>query len=338
MTSYGALVFGRDLAQTREMAVAVEAAGLDVWTSEFYFRSATVPLAAIAAATSECRIGSSIMYGVGRSPVILAAEARDLDELSGGRLVLGLGNGTRRMMSDWHGADPSSPAVRMEELVVLLRALWRLDQGPVSHKGRFYEVHLRPTLEVPSVCREQIPIYIAGVNARMIEVAGRVCDGLIGHGLLSPAYLADVARPAIARGAALTGRDPGDVDLTTMVICSVDDDEATARRGAAASLAFYGSVRTYAPVLESMGFGSEGAAMREAFGRGDFAGLLAAVSDRMIDTLTIAGTPAQARAQLRRYDEIVDHVILQPPAGSEPSQLAAVAAIATTHDASEVLQ
>jgi probable F420-dependent oxidoreductase len=271
--------------------------------------------------------GGSIMYGVGRSPVILAVEARDLDELSSGRLVLGLGNGTRRMMSTWHGADPSAPAERMEELVVLLRALWRLNHGPVSHKGRFYTVEVKPTLEVPPPIRARIPVYIAGVNPRMIEVAGRVCDGLIGHGLLSPDYLADVARPAIERGAARTGRDPADIELTTMVICCVDDDEQAARRGAALSLAFYASVKTYTPVLETMGFGHEGVAMRTAFARGDLAGVVAAVSDRMIDTLTVAGTAEQARSQLRRYDGIADHVILQAPAGSEPAQITALTEI-----------
>ena len=89
----------------------------------------------MALATSRCAVGSGIMYGVGRSPLMLAAEARDLDELSGGRFVLGLGNGTRRMISDWHGQDGAAPAARMEELVPLIRSIWRLEEGPVDHRG-----------------------------------------------------------------------------------------------------------------------------------------------------------------------------------------------------------
>ncbi|HWI75441.1 MAG TPA: LLM class flavin-dependent oxidoreductase, partial [Baekduia sp.] len=102
----------RDMA---EIAAAADAAGLDAaWTPELYNRSATITLAAMAHRTARCRVGTAIAYGVGRSPLVLAAEARDLDELSDGRLVLGLGNGTRRMISDWHGQDPDAPAVRME--------------------------------------------------------------------------------------------------------------------------------------------------------------------------------------------------------------------------------
>src|SRR5215204_2846451 len=88
-----------------------------VWATEFYDRSAVVGLAAMAHATSTIELGSAIAYAFGRTPLVLAAEARDLDELSGGRLTLGLGTGTRRMQQEWHGLDGQHPASRMEELV-----------------------------------------------------------------------------------------------------------------------------------------------------------------------------------------------------------------------------
>ena len=108
-----------------------------------------------------------------------AAEAKDLDELCGGRIILGLGNGTTTMMEKWHGVDGEAPAVRMEELVTVLRKLWRLDLGPVQHEGRFYKVHLKPTADTPPPFRERLPIFTAGVNPRMVEAAGRVADGLV---------------------------------------------------------------------------------------------------------------------------------------------------------------
>src|SRR5919201_1915972 len=139
-------------------------AGLaSVWSTEFYDRSAIVALAAMAEATETIQLGSAIAYAFGRTPLVLAAEARDLDELSGGRLTLGLGTGTRRMQQDWHGLDGEHPALRMEELVPLLRRLWRLDQGPVDHEGRFYRVRVKPTAVVSPPLRETIPIYMAGV-------------------------------------------------------------------------------------------------------------------------------------------------------------------------------
>src|ERR671914_1540838 len=129
-----------------EAARLAEAAGFEsVWATEFYDRSATVTLAAMAQSTSRVELGSAVAYGFGRTPLVLAAEARDLDELSGGRLTLGLGTGTPRMQRDWHGIDGEHSASRMEELVPLVRRLWRLHEGPVEHEGRFYRVSVRPT-------------------------------------------------------------------------------------------------------------------------------------------------------------------------------------------------
>ena len=102
----GLAVFGTSLTAMARSGAGADRAGFDsVWTSELYNRSATVTLAALAGTTEDCAIGSGILYGVGRSPLMLAAEARDLDELSSGRFVLGLGNGTRKMIADWHGLD-----------------------------------------------------------------------------------------------------------------------------------------------------------------------------------------------------------------------------------------
>ena len=205
-----------------------------------------------------CRIGSAIAYAVGRSPLILANDARGIDELSGGRLVLGLGTGTKGMQIGWHGVkDPESPALRLEELVPLLRRIWRLHEGPVKHEGRFYSMNLTATAEVLPPLREQIPIFTAGVNRRMIETAGRVSDGLVCHPTFSSRYVHEVVRPAIAAGAERTGRDPAAVEIVGMLLCSVHDDEEVARRELAAQLAFYAAPRAYAPMLEASGFAAE---------------------------------------------------------------------------------
>lgn len=190
--------------------------------------------------------------------LVLATEARDLDELSGGRVVLGLGNGTRRMMSDWHGVeDTSAPALRMEELVPLVRRIWNLHEGPVRHEGRFYRMNLVPTGDVAPPQRA-IPIITAGVRPRMCEVAGRVADGLAGHPLFTTTYVEEVARPAVVRGAERAGRDPADIEIVSMVICAVHDDPQIARREAAQQIAFYSSVKTYEHVLDVSGFARQG--------------------------------------------------------------------------------
>ena len=312
--TFGIEVQGASVRAMGEIAAAADAGGLDAaWAPELYNRSATIAVAEMAARTSRCTVGTAIAYGVGRSPLTLAAEARDLDELSEGRFVLGVGNGTRRMISDWHGQDPDAPAVRMEELVGLLRRLWRQHREPIDHEGRFYRLRLAPTGDLEEPLREEIPIYTAGVNPRMVEVAGRVADGLLGHVLFTTGYIEDVVLPAIELGAQRTGRHPGDVRIASLVLASVDDDPEVARREAAAMLAFYASAKTYGPVLERIGFADEAAAVREAFARGDEEAMIAAIPDRMVDALAVAGTPDDVRSQLRRYEGLLDHAILYVP-------------------------
>lgn len=305
-----------------EIAAAADAAGLAAWTPELYNRSATITLAEMAHRTSRCTIGTAIAYGVGRSPLVLAAEARDLDEISDQRLILGLGNGTRRMISDWHGQDPEAPAVRMEELVPLLRKLWRVHEEPVHHDGRFYRLHFAPTGDLIAPPRERIPIYTAGVNPRMIETAGRVSDGLLGHTLFTVGYIEDVVLPAIERGCEKRGRSMDEVKVASLVFAAVHEDAEVARREVAAQIAFYSSVKTYAGLLETIGFADEGEQIRDAFGAQEFDRMVAAVSDRMIDALGVAGTPQDVRDQLRRYEGLLDHAILYTPSyGLSPERV-----------------
>ncbi|MBV9415080.1 MAG: LLM class flavin-dependent oxidoreductase [Solirubrobacterales bacterium] len=315
MATRGVCVLAGGMAQTVEISAAADAAGLSTaWTGEFNDRSAIVALAAMAYNTSRCRIGSAIAYGVGRSPLILANDARGLDEISGGRLVLGLGTGTKGMQVGWHGVrDPESPALRLEELVPLLRRIWKLYGGPVKHDGRFYSMKLTPTAEVLPPVRERIPIFTAGVNQRMIETAGRVSDGLVCHPTFSSRYVHDVVRPAIAKGAGRTGRDLGEVEIVGMLLCSVNDDEEIARREVAAQIAFYAAPKAYAPMFEASGFAREAERIRQAFAARDHAAMVDAVRDEMLDAIGVAGTPAQVRAGIARREKDFDHLALYSP-------------------------
>jgi probable F420-dependent oxidoreductase len=292
-------------AELADAARRAEAAGFEsVWATEFYDRSATVALAAMAEATSEIELGSAIAYAFGRTPVVLAAEARDLDELSGGRLTLGLGTGTRRMQQDWHGLDGEHPASRMEELVPLLRRLWRLHEGPIEHEGRFYRLDVQPTAPPRPPVREDIPVYMAGVNPRMIQSAGKVADGLVGHPLFTPEYVEQVARPAL-----------GDGPIAGYITTSVADDREEARRAAAAIIAFNSTVKTYRKVNEVSGFEKQAEAVREAWTRRDFDGMAAAVTDEMIDSISLAGTPDEVRERFaERWDGVYERPLLWPPA------------------------
>ena len=308
VTSFGG---PQDLA---EAAAACERAAFDsVWATEFYDRSATIALAAMAQATSTIVLGSAIAYAFGRTPLVLAAEARDLDELSGGRMIVGLGTGTRRMQQDWHGLDGEHPASRMEELLPLVRRLWRLDEGPVDHDGRFYRLHVHPTAPPRPVPRA-VPLYMAGVNARMVEAAGAVADGLVGHPLFTPRYVSEVVRPALARGAQRAGRAQPP-PIAGYLTCSVGEDRDGARRDAAAIIAFNSTVKTYRATHQVSGFEREADAIRAAWSAGDFEGMAAAVSEEMIDAIALAGTAEEVRARFcERWEGVYERTLLWPPA------------------------
>ena len=308
------LVVGRssldDLVASARVA---EAAGFDsIWATEFYDHSATVGIAAMACATETIGLGSAIAYAFGRTPLVLAAEIRDLDELARGRVTIGLGTGTQRMQRDWHGLDGEHAATRMEELVPLVRRLWRLDEGPVEHEGRFYRVSIQPTAPPRPLDRE-IPLYLAGVNPRMIEAAGAVGDGLVGHPLFTRRYVEEVVRPALARGARRAGRDEA-VPIAGYVNCCVDDDRDAARREAATLIAFNATVSTYQGILRLHGFEENAAAVRAAWESRDWEGMVAAVSDEMIDTIALAGTPDEVRERFEtEWSDLYETPLLWPP-------------------------
>lgn len=310
----GLVLFGGTLQQIVEIGRKVDSSSFaSMYLADFYDRSAVVGAAAVISATRRIRVGTAIAYAVGRSPLVLAAEARDLNELAGGRFALGLGLGTRTMQRDWHGADPASPAPRMEELVPLLRQIWAMDSEGVDHAGRFYELHLRPTVEVRPQTHS-LPIYMAAVNRRMVEAAGKVADGCITHPLCTQRYVDEVVRPALAVGARTAGRDDR-TSTVGYVLCSIAETRAVAIREVKAQLAFYAIVKTYDAILDLHGFADAAVAMRAAWRRGDVNGMIDAVPDAMVEAMAVAGTPDEVTAQLAdRFPSAYDETLLYPPA------------------------
>jgi probable F420-dependent oxidoreductase len=319
MTTYGVNAFGFGVGPARfdsiaQIARAAEDAGCEgVWTSELYSRSATIPMAVIAGATSRVAVGSNIAYGVGRTPLIWAAEARDLDELSGGRLILGLGNGTPAMMQRWHGVSGEAPAARMRELVPLLHQLWRLHEEPVDHDGRFYTVHVAPTTDMAPPLREHLPIYLAGINPVMVAAAGAVADGLVGHPMFTTDYLESVVRPAVVKGAVAAGRSIDDIAITGIKLCAIDDDEEQARRQAAYAIGQYAASRVFDRLFELHGWTDAQQRIKQAARGRDTPALIAAVPEDAIDAIAVASTPAGFADRLRHASAGFDHLTITPP-------------------------
>jgi probable F420-dependent oxidoreductase len=301
------------MGQLLDLAESAEAAGFGgIWMAEAY-RSCTVPLATIAQRTTRARLGSNVAQWT-RSLPLLDLEAGDLAEVSEGRFRLGLGTSTKDWNEKWHGIAYERPLRRMREYVEALRLLWTAGpESPVSYGGEFFRVenYLRfnGPLAVP------VPIHLAVTRTGMATLAGELADGVNFNSMVTTTYIAEVLLPAVARGAARTGRGLADLDLGDSVITAVSDDAAEALDWNRRQVAFYCVFTTYfEEVMRLHGFEDDYVAVRALFESGDLEAAIARVPDEMVDTFTLAGTPEQVRAKVReRYDGLVDFVMLSPP-------------------------
>jgi probable F420-dependent oxidoreductase len=308
-----------------ELAQRAEAAGLDgVYTIEFFNRHGYIPLAAIAQATRRVRIGTAIANAFIRTPLLHASAALDLDELSGGRMVLGLGSATRRMNEDWYATPFSAPAERMHELVRLLRAVFAAQRGGGF---RWDEKHWRisvPIYSRPGAPREQIPIWIAAVNRRMIATAGAVADGLVGHPIATRRWHREVTLPGLRAAESAAGREAGACALAPYVMTSIQPDRADAVRDAKCQIGFYFTTSLYHSILDLHGLRAVGEACRAALRKFDVQAMADAVPDSLVDEIAIACTPDEAKQRLLQWKGLTDQPLLYAPTvGVPPARLRA---------------
>jgi alkanesulfonate monooxygenase SsuD/methylene tetrahydromethanopterin reductase-like flavin-dependent oxidoreductase (luciferase family) len=248
--------------------------------------------------------------------MVTALEAMDLDEMTSGRFILGLGSGVQRLNELWHNARWGKPVGHMRETVRNIRTFIASartgdtialegDYEPMTIKG--YE---RPFYQA----REEIPIYLGAMGPAMTKLVGEIGDGWISHELCSPRYLRDLLVPWLNEGADRVGRSHDEVDVVVSALCSVDDDGSRARRWAAGTVGFYASVKTYEEFFDFHGLKDEQAAVIEKFREGIGADYLGDyVPDHMVDALTLAGTPDEVMARIADYDGIATSVKLTPP-------------------------
>jgi probable F420-dependent oxidoreductase len=304
-----------------ELAARAEAAGFEsAWAPEFHNHSGVLALAGAALETDRIELGTAISWAFARSPLLTAVTALDLDEMSGGRFVLGLGTGTRRMRTHWLGAPAERPATRLRETVEAVRAVWTAGSaGAVRYDGELVQLDVRPYGRAGQV-RDDIPVYVAAVNEQMTRTAGTVADGVVAHPMATPRYIEEVMRPALAQGAEAGGRAPAAV--ADWVIVAASDDADQARQDAKRQIAFHATVRTYDRILELHGYDAVAAQIRELWRSFDLAGMTALVPDEMLDEMAVAGTPAECRAGLERRAAAADRLLLGAPAvATDPDRI-----------------
>jgi alkanesulfonate monooxygenase SsuD/methylene tetrahydromethanopterin reductase-like flavin-dependent oxidoreductase (luciferase family) len=297
--------------------------GVDsIWVAEAWGRDAFTLLTELALTTRHARLGTGIVNVFSRSAAVLAMTFGTLDELSGGRMVIGLGSSGANVVEHFHGVPFERALRRLREYVAIIDLLVRGE--PLNYEGRIFKLSRGFRLQFTPP-RPHIPMYIAAMTPASIRQTGEIADGLMP--IHWPRQLYGELRAQLAAGAAAAGRDPRRIEIApTVSLFITDGDEEEARRRAREPLAFYiGRMgRFYYQLLERNGYAQEVAAVRAAWERRDPAAAVAAVSDRLLEDTGVVG-PLDACAE--KLDALralgADVPIIALPAG-EPAAVGRV--------------
>ena len=315
-----------------DRAHALEAAGVDgIFTAEAA-HGPFLPLVLAAEHTERATLITNIAVAFARSPMDLAVTANDLQAMSKGRFVLGVGTQIRphiehRYSMRWSG----TPVGQMRELIEALRAIqtcWQ-DRTPLAYRGE----HYRHTLMTPMFDPGPNPfgpppVWLAALGPRMCRLAGEVAGGVLIHPFHSGRYVRDHVAPAVEAGRLEAGRSGNDFTVHACpIVCtgSTDEELERAEAGVRMLLAFYGSTPAYRVTLDAHGWGDLQTELNTLTKAGRWADLPSLLTDEIVDTLVVRGAPATIGAAIAaRYVGTVDRVGLSMPYTVGPDTLAAV--------------
>jgi 5,10-methylenetetrahydromethanopterin reductase len=302
-----------DLPALTGLAVAAEAAGIDqMWVSnDLMLRAAPVLLGALFERTTRLQLGIGIMNPYTVHPAELAMTAATLQEISGGRFLLGLGAGSAEFLS-WAGIEQERPLTATREALRAIRALLAGDQpADVAGAGGGWAAHVPWGLP-----RVHVPVYIGAMSPRMLAFAGAEADGVLA--LLFPPEHFETASGLVFDGARAAGREPSELDMPACVWLALDEDRERAERAMALKLAYYGAA--FSPyLLARAGLVSEDfAPAAAALRRGDEDAAVAAITPAML-SLGICGDPDTVIARCRALQrQGARHLSFGPPLGPDP--------------------
>ena len=282
-----------------DLARAAEAHGFDcAWGGEANNKDPTVMLSAIAAVTTRLKVGSAIYHILGRTPATLALQAMGLDELSGGRFLLGIGS-SNPTIAKWHGQSFDRPLSRIQEYIEITRAAMRGEK--LNFEGKFFTAQNFKMAFKPS--GRSIPIYVAAFGPKMTRLAGRISDGVLIN-MANPTEISRIAAEVKA-GALEAGKDPAKMEIICKVRCSIAPNYSDAREALSHALTYYALADYYRDLLGRMGFAEEVEAMRLAWKAGGFHAARALITDRMFSSLPLvaATSAAQVVEQVQPYVE-----------------------------------
>ncbi|MFA5787508.1 MAG: LLM class flavin-dependent oxidoreductase [Actinomycetota bacterium] len=286
---------GRSLESAIGHVRLAEDLGYDsVWTSHIASRDSLMLLAAYGQATSRLRLGTGVLPCLPRHPVALAQQAATLDEITGGRLVLGIGPSHKPVVEGWYGMTLGKPLAQMREYVTILRSV--LATGSVEFHGEFYSAQFG---FLGYSARKDLPIYLAAVSPKMLEMAGEMADGVV-LWLTSPAYVRDVVVPHVRAGAERAGRDPATIEIVEAIPSCVSANAQSTIAAMTGDLISYASLPFYRAMLIRSGFGDDLGAFDAALAGGNIGTAMEALRP-IASALAAVGSADEVRERIEDY-------------------------------------
>ena len=316
------------LCEARAQATRIERMGFDaIWSFETR-HDPFFPLLEAALATERLRIGTNIAVAFARTPFSMAMSAWDLQTVSRGRLLLGLGTQVRPHVERRFSTRFDHPAARIVDYIDCLRAIWNTFQTGArpGYEGRFYRFTLINDFFNPGpIDHPEIPVYLAGVNPRMAAAAGEAADGFSVHPMHSPEYLREVIRPALAEGSRKRGRTAEGIALLASCFAvrgATESERLRSELEVRRQIAFYASTPGYRSFLEFHGEIDAGKQLSTLMREGRFEEMPRLVSDALLSAVAISEADGGLARSLRtRYaGNLVQRVALYdgvPPDADE---------------------
>ncbi len=309
----GSLMF--DPVKVSEMAPQLEQAGFD---GAYTFEGQSDPFIGVAAAamtTQKMELMTSIAVAFARNPMSLAYLGNDLQNLSQGRFILGLGSQIKAHIERRFSMPWSKPAARMREMVQAIQAIWHAWQSgeKLNFEGEFYSHTLMPPLLSPPANKYGAPkIYIAGVGPLMTQVAAEVGDGFFMHPFNTTRSMDELSLAAVDRGLQIAGKSRADFDVSAQVIVATGMDEESIQSAilsAKSQIAFYASTPAYAPVLQCHGWQDVQPEATRLSKEGKWMEMSQLIDDEMLNTIAVVGSPSEVATKIAtRFSHKVDRV------------------------------
>lgn len=313
-----------------------EDAGLDGLFAVQVYSTPFVPLAAAAAATSRVRLASGIALAFARSPYETALHAMDLDRLSDGRFILGLGSSARSWSEGAYGMPYGKPLQHMREVVEIIRlVVGKAHTGEIEPYEGVYHKHDFSALKwiaPPEPLRSDLPIWVAAARPALVSLAAEIADGVMGHPMWSIPWVTKTIPEALAKGLKRGGKRRSDIEVNVGLFVAASNDRAQAIEDARATVAFYAGIAQYDGYFAAHGFREEAGRLQEAVQRDGYASAASLVPDDMAETFVVCGTPDEVRKKIEPVWEVADTLWLVPPAYALTVEklMAYTAGIATT--------